>query len=456
LSQPAGTAGTPLPAATDPPSLRAQVVRGSLFEVVGLGAGQLVRLATNVVTTRLLFPEAFGLMALVAIVLQGLELFSDFGLLPSVVQNRRGDEALFLDTAWSIQVVRGFVLAAAATALAWPLAWVYHEPALLTLVPVTALSALIAGFNSTSLLSLRRHLAVGRLVALELAGQIATSAVMIGWALLDPSVWALVAGGIVRAALMMIVSHRIYPDHRNRFRFERAAAEEILHFGKWIFLSSAVHFVSRQTDRLMLGRFVGMVELGVYSVAVFLSEAFSDAVTRLVHGVLFPALSSVARRDPARLPDAYYHARLRLDLMALPALGVLAAAGPLVVRLLYDPRYHDAGWMLQLLAVRVALYSILTACETCLFVLGHTRYGFYRSAARAAWVAAAVPLGWYFGGLPGLVWATALSELPVLLVLWPAMRRQGLLRLRREALAFGFFAVGALAGRLLVASRWIP
>ena len=451
MSQPADSAGAALDAATSSPSLRAQVLRGSLFEVVGLGAGQLVRLATNLVTTRLLFPEAFGLMALVSIVLQGLELFSDFGLLPSVVQNRRGDDPLFLDAAWSIQVVRGLVLAAVAAALAAPLASIYHEPALRMLVPVAALSALIAGFNSTSLLSLRRHLAVGRLVALELGGQVATSLVMIAWALLDPSVWALVAGGIVRAALVMLVSHRIGTGHRNRFRFERAAAGEILHFGKWIFLSSAVHFFSRQTDRLLLGRFVGMVELGVYSVAVFLSEAFADAVTRLVHGVLFPALSSVARRDPDRLLDAYYHARLRLDAAALPALGALTTAGPLVVRVLYDPRYHDAGWILQFLAARVALYSVLTSCETCLFVLGHTRYGFYRSAARAAWVAAAVPAGWYLGGLRGLVWAAALSEVPVLLVLWPAMRRLGLLRLRREALALGFFALGALAGWLLAA-----
>jgi O-antigen/teichoic acid export membrane protein len=171
----------------------------------------------------------------------------------------------------------------------------------------------------------------------------------------------------------------------------------------------------------------------------------------LVHGVLFPALSSVARRDPDRLLDAYYHARLRLDAAALPALGALTTAGPLVVRVLYDTRYHDAGWILQFLAARVALYSVLTSCETCLFVLGHTRYGFYRSAARAAWVAAAVPVGWYLAGLRGLVWATALSEVPVLLVLWPAMRRLGLLRLRREALALGFFALGALAGWLLAA-----
>jgi O-antigen/teichoic acid export membrane protein len=277
----------------------------------------------------------------------------------------------------------------------------------------------------------------------------------IGWALVDPSVWALVAGGFVRSLLTLAVSHRIGDGPRNRFRYDRGAAAEVFHFGKWIFLSSAVQFISRQTDRLMLGRLVGMAGLGVYSVAVFLSDAVADAVTRLTHGILFPALSDVARRDPARLSGLYYDARLRLDGAALLPLGFLATAGSLVVGVLYDPRYHEAGWMLQLLAVRVAFYSVLTPCETCLFVLGHTRYGFYRSAARAAWVALTVPAGWWLGGLRGVVLAVAFSELPVMATLWPAFRRLGLLRLRREFLAALLFGAGAAIGALVQASGWI-
>jgi len=63
-----------------------------------------------------------------------------------------------------------------------------------------------------------------------------------------------------------------------------------------------------------------------------------------------------------------------------------------------------------------------------------------------------LPLGWRYGGLEGFVWVTALSEIPVLAVLWPAFRRAGLLSPLREARAVGFFAGGAMAG---VGVAWI-
>jgi len=430
--------------------LRARTIRGSVLELGGFGAGQFLRFAANLVMTRLLFPEAFGLMALVFVLIQGLEMLSDVGLQASVMQNRRGDEPRFLNTAWTIQIVRGAVLAACAAALAWPGAWLYDEPQLRALLPVAALNLLIAGFNSTSLLTLRRRISIGRIMAIELSAQVVSTTTMIVWAWLHPTVWALVGATLVRSALVLIASHGIRVAPRNRIAWDAGAAVSLFHFGKWIFGSSALHFVSRQADRLLLGRFIGMTGLGVYSIAVFLSEALADVVTRVTHGVLFAALSEVHRQDRARIPDVFYRARLPLDAGIQTALGGLAAAGSLLVSVLYDTRYADAGWILQALAFRVSLFSVLTPAETCLFAMGHTRYGFYRSVARALWIVVALPVGWSLGGLPGVVTAVALSELPVLLVIWPAIHRYGVLRLRREALAFGFFAVGMAGGEAIV------
>jgi O-antigen/teichoic acid export membrane protein len=431
-------------------TLRGRALRGSAIEVLALGGGQALRLASNLITTRLLFPEAFGLMALVGILMQGLELLSDVGLQVSVVQNRRGDERRFLDTIWTIQVVRGFALAGLAILLAWPAAWLYDEPRLRSLLPVAAAGLVLGGFNSTALYSLRRHLELGRLALVELASQSVAAIVTIGWAWVDPDVWALVAGGLARGVVLLALSHALRVGGRNGFAWDAAAARDAFHFGKWIFGSSAFHFVARQADRLLLGRYIGMSGLGVYSIAVFLSEAFGDVATRLTHGVLFPALSAVHRSDRGRVPDAFYRARLPLDAGLQPALGFLAAAGSVVVGLLYDARYAAAGWMLQAFAGRVALYCLLTTWETCLFAVGQTRYGFFRSAARAVWILVALPVGWTLAGLEGVVAATALSELPVLAVLLPAMRRHRLLRVGRELLAIAFFLAGAAFGGALV------
>ncbi len=91
-------------------SLRGLALRGSIWTLGGYGASQVLRLAGNLVLARLLFPEAFGLSALVGVFMVGLAMFSDVGIGPSVIRSHRGDDADFLNTAWTIQVIRGLVL----------------------------------------------------------------------------------------------------------------------------------------------------------------------------------------------------------------------------------------------------------------------------------------------------------------------------------------------------------
>ena len=87
-------------------------VRASIWSIYGFGASQLRRLVANLVLTRLLVPEAFGLMAIVTILIVGLAMCTDVGTNASIIQNKRGEEGSFSNTAWSMKVIRGFVTAA--------------------------------------------------------------------------------------------------------------------------------------------------------------------------------------------------------------------------------------------------------------------------------------------------------------------------------------------------------
>ncbi|HZJ69863.1 MAG TPA: oligosaccharide flippase family protein, partial [Planctomycetota bacterium] len=105
--------------------MRVLVRRSATWSILAHGGSQLLRFASNIVLARLLFPEAFGLMAIVNALLQGLHLFSDIGIGPSIIQNARGNDPAFLNTAWTVQVVRGTVLWLVACAIALPAAIFY-------------------------------------------------------------------------------------------------------------------------------------------------------------------------------------------------------------------------------------------------------------------------------------------------------------------------------------------
>ncbi len=446
-------------------SVRDLAVRGSVWALGGNLSQQFIRLASNLLLTRLLLPEAFGLMAIVNVVLIGLQLFSDIGIGPSIIQHKRGEEPAFYNTAWTIQIIRGLILAAAAVVIVSPLLYllggimanyspgdeqpVYTDPMLIPLICVGSLTALIGGFNSTKLFTANRRLAMGRLMMIEVGVQGLGVVAMASWAWYYQSVWALIGGGLVQAWLKMLLSHTALPGENNRFYFERDAFNDLIRFGRWIFLSTAALFVAAQGDRLMLGVYVAKEVLGVYSIAYFLSEALAQMIEFVSRRVFMPAFSHVARDNPERLRLNYYRVRLRLDALTLPAAGALIMLGSDMVDILYSDDYAEAGWMLEVLAIRVALACTLPASVACLLALGDSKSVFAGNLGKTIVLLAGIPLGWHFYGFAGIIWAIALSELGSLPILWWRMARHGMLRPSREALALVFVGVGIGLGWLV-------
>lgn len=222
--------------------LRSRALRGTAISLGGTGGQQMLRLISNLILTRLLFPEAFGLMALVQTFMTGLQMFSDIGIRPSIVQNKRGEDPAFLNTAWMIQIGRGVVLWLGACALAWPLAGFYNEPQITWLLPVVGINALIAGFTSTKTAVAGRNLRLGRQTVIGLVSQAVGLVVMIGLALIWPSVWSLVVGGLVSSLIGVVASHRFMPGIPNRLQWDASAARDLVSFGRFIFVSTLVGF----------------------------------------------------------------------------------------------------------------------------------------------------------------------------------------------------------------------
>src|ERR1700729_1195426 len=93
---------TPAVAVSTPQkSLKSRAIRASAWTMVGYFGGQVIRLGSNVILTRMLFPGAYGEIVLVGIFFQGLQMFSDVGIGPSIIRSNRGDDPLFLNTAWT-------------------------------------------------------------------------------------------------------------------------------------------------------------------------------------------------------------------------------------------------------------------------------------------------------------------------------------------------------------------
>lgn len=447
-------------------SLRSRVLRGSLWTLGGYAAGQILRFGSNLILTRLLVPEMFGLMALVNIFIQGLGMFSDVGIGPSIIQSRRGDQPEFLNTAWTIQVARGFALWICSCLIAWPVAALYEQPALRWLIPVAGLSALAAGFNSTSLFTLNRHLQLGRLTILDLAARIISLLVMVVWAWYSRSVWPLVAGGVVAAAVTAALSHWSLPGAPNRLHYDRAAARELFSFGKWIFISTVLSFLAAQADRMIFGKTIPMSQLGVYSVAALMASLPTAVILKLGSSVVFAGYSRARESKSADKAGGLAHVfgRARLPLLCIGgwAVSCMLVAGPGIISVLYDRRYTAAGAMLQLLAISAWFQILQVTCGSALLAMGDTRWVAAGNVGKLIGMVIFIPVGFHFAGFPGALGGIIASDLLKYAVSVIAVQRRGLSSLPMDAglslvVAAALAAsVGALALMHRLGVVWAP
>jgi O-antigen/teichoic acid export membrane protein len=397
------------------PRFRSVLLKGSVWIAGGYAASQVLRLASNVVLTRLLAPEAFGLMMLVQVFMQGLQMFSDVGIGPSIIRHDKGEDAAFLNTAWTIQALRGGLLWATAAVLAWPVAVFYGEPQLTSLIIVASFGAVISGFNSTALFTLNRKMLLGRLTILELTSQSIGIVAMIACSWAWPTVWALVVGGLLSAAARCFASHRLQA-HRDAFAWNTSARNHLLSFGRAVGLSTAITFLANQSERFLLGKFVPMDVLGVYGVGFMLARFGTMVLQQIMSKALFPSLANELRLDQARALSQYRRVRSVVDVIAVGLALVLIPFGPILIRHLYDNRYWNAGWMLQILAVQAAFDLMRTPASWLLLAAGRPGYNVWAGTLRLLVLCAGLPLAFVWGDMKAAVWVIALSSAPSLFI----------------------------------------
>ncbi|MFM6355007.1 MAG: oligosaccharide flippase family protein [Planktothrix sp.] len=397
-------------------SLSKKAIQGTIWTLFGYGGSQVLRFGGNLILTRLLVPELFGLMALVNTFITGLNLFSDVGIRPSIIRSERGDDPLFLNTAWTIQVVRGCLLWIVCWLMAKPLSEFYNEPQLLWIIPIVGFVTVLSGFNSTALATLTRNLELGKLTLYDFAVQITTLSVMIVWAKINSTIWALISGTLLGSLLGLIRSHLLNKGSPNRFAWDKTALNEIFSFGRWIFLSTAMTFLANQSDRLILGKLLSLEILGIYTVAYTLSDLPRQLMNKLSSQVLFPIFSKTMDLSN----NDFRKKIIKKRWIILIGLGLIITLffgfGDFMILALYDSRYQQAAWMLPILCLGLWPVILCSTLDKILYAFGKPQYSTIGYFLKFAYMIILLPLSFKTFNLLGVVITIAFNDIPYYII----------------------------------------
>lgn len=381
--------------------ISARIMRSSGFTILSFGAQQAIRFGSNLVLAHLLFPEAFGTMALVTVLLIGLTMLSDMGIQPAIQSSRRGDDPEFLNTAWTLNLIRAVTLFTIACALAWPMSVFYNEPMLWQLIPVAATSLLILALEPTRAETASRHMLLGRVTLLELSAQIISVAAMLLLAWATQSIWALVAGNVVAAAARAGLAWVMLPGISNRPHIDRSCARELISYGRWIFFSTVAGFLVLQSDKLILGRFLSMEELGLYNIGFFLAGFPLLLGQQLVQRLMVPLYRASPPKESRENFLRLRRLRFMLSGLLFAAVIPLAFGGMWVVGLLYDPRYATSGAVTMIVCLALLPQMLGLTYDQVALASGDTRGFFVLNAVRAVLLVALLLVLVPQFGIPG-------------------------------------------------------
>ncbi len=417
--------GAPAAVAPPPKALRHRVAKAGSWVLAGHIATQAVRLGSNVVLARLLSPDAFGLMSVVYILVIGMALFSDLGITRSVVQSPRGREPDMLDTAWTIQVIRGLGLGMVSFLLAgcivlaahWGVSsarTVYGDPRLPWIVAAFSAVAILAGFESIRIGLAKRDMQMKTLTSIDIVSQVTAAIAMVLVAWTFHSIWALVLGAVVTGAVRCGMGHLLLPGHRERLRLVPSATAELMGHGKWIFLASILGFAAVNGDRLLLGGLIDSRSFGLYTVAFMLVNVLQVVASTLCMNVAYPAIAEIHRDRPHDLAGTLQKFQWLYDGLVVFLAAILITAGPAIIHVLYDSRYHDAGWIMVILAAGAvgARYQVV---EQAYQATGSPQYITLANLIRLVALGLGIFVGQRFWGVTGAVCGIALSQFST----WP-------------------------------------
>lgn len=431
-------------------------LKGDLFATASSFVTQaIIKLGSSLILTRILRPEAYGVIVILLSVSFVIEMISDIGITVPIIRSEYGETPRYLNTAWTLRLGRSLINGTILFFFAPLIAALYHVVSLVEPLRVFSLWFLINGLESMSFPIAIRRKQSRIIVYSELAATFASSVFTVIYCHFSRDFWGLVYGTLLNRAVLVAISYRFFPEIKLKLQLDRPAARELLTYSRFSVPSSILTLTLTQFDKIAILRLFDLGLLGIYGLAANIAGPVESLITKISQLVLYPRVAHNYRSDREGFGLKYYTENIKLFSAILLVPAAIGGAAQLVVGVLYPSRYALAGAILQAFMLRVSLLALASPAEDLLIATGEAHVIFVGNILRAVAMLVASIGGFYLFGFLGFAYGAALSGLPPLVYYWRLQKKKGLLIVRFELYKIAFLmaiaSVAYLTAHLILA-----
>ncbi|MCD6225793.1 lipopolysaccharide biosynthesis protein [bacterium] len=336
-------------------SLKKKVLRGGVWVFILRIFQRGLEFIRTIILARLLVPKDFGLMGIAMLTMSALNSFSQTGIKEALIQKQGGIKD-YLNTAWTIQVIRGLTISAILFFGAPLVGSFFAEPGAVPLTRALALSELFKAFTHIGVVYFQKELEFQKQFLYQIVGVAADLLISVSTAIVLRSPWAMVYGLIGGNFVRCLLSYVIIPS-KLKISLDQRQAQELWNFGKWIFGSGALIFLITQGDDIFVGKVLGATMLGFYQMAYRISNLPATEITHVISQITFPAYAKL-QDNKIKLQKAYLKVLKTTAFLSFPMAGLIFILAPDFTRIFLGDKWMPMVPVIQILTLWGLIRSI--------------------------------------------------------------------------------------------------
>lgn len=335
--------------------LGSRAFQGGLWVISTRFGLRIIDFIRLIILARILSPSDFGIMGIALLSLTILDTFSRTGFNAALIQKQKDPET-FLNTAWTISIIRGTVISLLLFIGAPLIGIFFNSHASVNIIRIVGLCSFIGSFNNIGIVYFDKELDFRKKSILNISATVISFFVTVISAVILRNVFTLVIGTLVSTITTIIMSY-ILSSFRPRLELKCDKASDLWSFGKWILGSNILVFLLNQGDDILVGRILGAKMLGFYQMAYKISNLPATMITSTISQVSFSAYSKL-QYSTDKLRYAYLSVLEIITFISFPLAGIIIILAPDLVSVILGDQWLTIILPLQILTFWGLIRSI--------------------------------------------------------------------------------------------------